>query len=524
MSDRPEEQKSENLETPQVRSPIHVSKKRGIFKFLILIVIIVGSAVAAYNVGIQVGSTKKGDAVSPSSASFSREPSGNLFSSSSLLKDVGQSPVDPSKVLLPALERSLDPKGERKPKSCPPGQLVGSAASGPVAVAAKAGDQRSVAGATAPQPVDTPVIVTVQPNETVVSEPQEPAVSGPVSEPAKQEVQQTSPPPADGPKKHDRRQSDAPSGSLTKAHDQEDRSKNEQFQLPGSVTVKIQNYSGTPAKWGLMVIVDDSASMGRKNRVWSGGRLKVAQAAVAKLSEAVTPGSRVAVRDFQCNKAETDSKSKESACLSRMMLDWTESPFSGIKEKVENLSAAGKTNPCAAALYSLKKDFANQANLDPRVLIITDAAGKCSPSDVIKIAEHSVGKERVHIDVIALGVGKKRNSGYAALAKKTNGVFLKLEGPGDLDQAMARYAKTLKSPIMEKVEIRGEKAVFNAVPEEEIALTPGTYSIILPSVAGINPGKRTIPSVKVSSGEAVVIDVKVKKGRVSVSRSGKKNN
>ncbi len=520
MSDRPEDQKPETKEIPQETPPVRTGRRRGIFKPLFYTAIVVASVAVAYNLGIQVGSTGKNGSASPENPSFSRGPSDNLFSSSSLLKVIGQSPVDPSKVLFPSMERALDPQSEKKPKTCPPGQLTAPTTSGPAAVAVKkASGQQPLSETASPKPVDTPVIETKQPSGIATTEFQRIESPDPVS----QAPQQTAPPSIESPNTQGRKHQEASLGSSTKPHDQEEKTKAEQFQLPGSMTVRIQNYSGTLPKWGLVVIVDDSASMGHKTRTWTGGRIKAVQAALGKLPETITPGSKVAVRDFTCKKSETEAKSKESACLSRMVLEWAEAPFSGLTERLDNLSPAGKTNPCAAALYSLKKDFTNQGDLTPRVLIITDAAGKCSAADVTRIGEQMVGKERVHVDVIALGSAKKKNSGYSTLAKKTNGIFQKVEGPGEMDQAMARYAKTLKSPIMEKVEIKGDKALFNVVPEEEIALTPGTYSVVLPAVAGINPGKRTIPSVKISSGEAVVIDVKVKKGRLSVSRSGKKS-
>lgn len=524
MSDRPEGQKPESMEAKQVETSARVNKNRGVLKPLILAVILVGAVVAAYKIGIQVGSTGQNESASAASPSFSRGSSENLFSSSNLLKVVGQSPVDPAKVLFPSMERSLDPQAENKPKACPPGPLGARLAGGPVAAGAKKNSgQIATADGTGTKQADNPAIETKQPGVTTALAPQERQAAEPLLQPSKTETQQSAPPVPDATKKREPKLPDAPTGTVAKARDPEERTKSEQFQLPGSVKVKIQNYSGNPAKWGLMVIVDDSASMGRKTRVWGGGRLKSAEAVLGKLPDVVTPGSKVSVRDFQCKKTESDQKNKESSCLSRIVLDWAESPFAGLKEKLENLSAAGKTNPCAAALYSLRKDFSSQSGITPRVLIITDGAGKCSPADATKLAEQTIGKDRVHVDVMALGMGKKKNSGYTILAKKTDGMFFRLEGPGEVDQAVAKYAKALKTPKMEKVEIRGEKAVFSVTPEEEIALTPGTYSVVLPLVAGISAGKRTISQVKVGSGEAVVIDVKAKKGKVSVSRSGKKS-
>ena len=114
MSDRPEEQKSESKEIAQEMPAVRTGRKRGIFKLLFYTAIAVASVAVAYNLGIHVGSTGKDRSASPENPSFSRGPSDNLFSSSSLLKVIGQSPVDPSKVLFPSMERALDPQGENK--------------------------------------------------------------------------------------------------------------------------------------------------------------------------------------------------------------------------------------------------------------------------------------------------------------------------------------------------------------------------------------------------------------------------
>ncbi len=81
--------------------------------------------------------------------------------------------------------------------------------------------------------------------------------------------------------------------------------------------------------------------------------------------------------------------------------------------------------------------------------------------------------------------------------------------------------KMLKTPAMEKIEVRGENAVFTMFPEEEITLTPGAYTVVLPVVAGLNPAKRAIENVKVNSGEASVMDVRIRKGRPTIKMSRK---
>jgi hypothetical protein len=117
------------------------------------------------------------------------------------------------------------------------------------------------------------------------------------------------------------------------------------------------------------------------------------------------------------------------------------------------------------------------------------------------------------IDVLALGLNKKRQKGYSVLTSRTGGVFIEAERPADLDQPFSRYSKILQAKHFEKVEIRGDKASLSVAPFQEITVAPGTYTVSLPVVEGIDPSKRTIPNVKISSGEAHILDVSIKKGK-----------
>ncbi len=288
----------------------------------------------------------------------------------------------------------------------------------------------------------------------------------------------------------------------------------DQFQLPGSLTVKIHHYSGTVPKWGLMVILDDSASMGRKLRSWSPNRLHTAVSLVEKLSGSLDRGSKLGIRDFMCNKRDEKPPSRATGCLSHTLYEWAASPFTGLKEKLAQNSPGGKTNPCAAAAYALKKDFASLGGLSPRLLLITDGARRCAYKEVLRVIDKQAAKEKTSVDVLALGIHRKRQAGYSKLAHRTNGVFLRIDNPSEVEPTIAKYVKLLKKPVKETVEVRGGNAVLSAKPDEAITLVPGTYTIVLPAVAGINPSKRTIDTIQIHSGESTVLQVRVnKKGR-----------
>lgn len=293
----------------------------------------------------------------------------------------------------------------------------------------------------------------------------------------------------------------------------EAESRSEQFQLPGSITVKIQGYSGSTVKWDLAVILDDSDSMARQFKGWNPSRFKTALTFIEKLPGALSSGSRLAVRDFACGVPD-DKKNAKKVCLSHMLLEWTNMPVKQLKEGLEKADSGGATDPCAAAAYSIKKDFQGGTGRKPRILIVTGGASTvCSVGAVIRAIDSSDATRGTVVDVLALGIHKKRQKGYATLASRTGGVFIDAERPADIDQPFARYAKVLQAKHFEKVEIKGDKASLSIAPFQEITLAPGTYTVILPVVEGLDPSKRIVPNVKIGSGETNVLDVAIRKGK-----------
>ena len=118
--------------------------------------------------------------------------------------------------------------------------------------------------------------------------------------------------------------------------------------------------------------------------------------------------------------------------------------FPGLKEKLARVSAGGHNNPCAAAAYALKKDFGGAGNLRQRVLVVTAGTAKCAVGEVVKAAEQHGAKDKVGVDVVAFGIGKKGQSAYSNLVKKSNGLLLKVDKPADMDGALARYGNFSK--------------------------------------------------------------------------------
>jgi hypothetical protein len=313
-----------------------------------------------------------------------------------------------------------------------------------------------------------------------------------------------------------RPQADEKSGKRT----DEALGKSDEFKLPGSLTVKIRGYEGSVMKWMLLVIYDDSAFMGRKVKSWGSDRGTMIRQFIEKLPTALTPGSKLAVKDFHC-KAGAQDKDTADACGPRLVYGWSESPFGQLTEKLAQIQPGGKHNPCAAVAQALRKDFSALGDHSARILIVTDGSGKCATAEIMKAVEQLKNHSGVAVDVLSFAPLKKKHDGYGALIKRTSGVALKIDRPAEVDATVSKYAKTLQARTMEKVEIRGEKTKITIPLDEEATVAPGTYDITLPPVAGIVTGARLLTGVKIGSGEAKILDVKVKKGRPTLKADKK---
>jgi hypothetical protein len=470
---------------------------------------------------------------------FTGVPPEKLLSTNQLLTSVGKAPADQTDLQAGTQEKSLSPEAEPRVETRAPEEdrFAPSIPAEQPAPRAQLAPGAPLAGATsqyAPKTVETPV--------TDSREPSTPPERIQMTKSSRETGTAETPTPIDvrkGPRKGNseelisgkttvREKSRKPGADKVaevahpvenKQPAQGDRSRPEQFQLPGSLVVRIHNYTGTTVKWGLMVILDDSDSMARHVKPWNPDRSDAAQGLVSKIAEGVTPGSRMAIRDFACGKSGEDKK--KGRCLSHTLYEWNDAPFKQLKDKLRESKPGGQTNPCAAAAFVAKQDLKGGHGLIPRILLVTSGAAKCDFREVLKALDRADSKDKPVVDVVALGLSKKRERGYSTVAKKSGGVFLRADSPAELDHIISRYEKILNAKAMEKVEVRGEKSVFTVNPGEELTLAPGSYTVALPLVAGIQASKRTIPNVKINSGEANVMEVRVKKGKLAV-QAGKK--
>lgn len=519
-------------DSPQPPPDAQGRKPRKAVKFLVMVVLLVAAALGAYKLGWLAAAIRQVEGIDAEAApkpAFTKSAAGNLLSAANLFEDVGSSPIDPSKVLFPAFNKPPNPASEDKPIACPPGSKEPSGDKAAPDTAKTAPEESRPTGAasphraltspdrSAPRLVETPVIVSRRPGDRGSQENKggKPGSKAQASKPeAKSPSEKSASKPRDGAgaAKGPDVKTASESSSALKSQTELGKDKEPKYEPPGSLLVKIKNYKGSTVKWGLMVILDDSASMGRKTKLWNPNRIETARGLVEKLPESLTAGSKLAVRDFMCGK----STRKRGFCLSHTVFDWSSSPFKELKDKLATVKKDGRNNPCAAAAYAIKRDMGELGGLVPRVLIVTNGLTKCSYNEVLKAVGSHGGKGKPVVDVIGVGMGPRNSRGYAGLAKKTGGVFLRVERPSDMDRVVSRYGKVLKTRALEKLEVRGENAVHTATPDKEISLTPGTYKVVLPLVGKLHPSHRSIPEVKINSGETKIVVVRIKNGRPTV--------
>jgi hypothetical protein len=296
---------------------------------------------------------------------------------------------------------------------------------------------------------------------------------------------------------------------------EEDVEKPEKFKVPGSLRVSIKGYEGASAKWALMMVLDDSAAMGREMRPWRPDRMEAARDFVERIVERTPRGSKIAVRDFYCSPSRRNRRTRTSSlCLSHMLFDWAEPPYTALKERLDGINPVGRTNPCAAAAFTLKRDLPKLRELKPRVAILTSGMARCKAGEVLRVIDTVWAGRKPHVDVIGFGLNRRTARGYSLLAKRTDAIMLKISGPEDIDDAVVKYSKALDRRVTGSIQVKGDNTGFKVAPDEEITLAPGSYDIVLPDAKGLNLSERTISGVMIESGKTSKVRVKLHRGKV----------
>ncbi|MEW6349621.1 MAG: hypothetical protein AB1646_11215 [Thermodesulfobacteriota bacterium] len=469
---------------------------------------------------------RRPEPAAPPLSAFKDSSGGTLISPQTLLKLVGRTPGEPSRVLFSALERAGRAHRED-----------GAGKAGHPDTQAQAPDTEGARPAEAVSGSEAVLESGRQAAPAVV--PRGPRTEGSAEPPDDKSPRATSPEPASTPEPrsapdHTDEEAAEPDGSSTtprasatpppipgqkesgqpKALD-EPAARPDNFQLPGSLVVSMPEYQGTQVRWGLLVILDNGAEMGVKSKAWTPHRMPFASDLVLKVAKSLTPGSKIAVRDFLCAKSSGSEGAAQKPCPSHKLYEASQAPFGGLSERLDRVKIGGINNPCAAAAFAVKADLPTAGGLVPRILVVTTGARKCVPRDAVKAITESGSKARPAMDVITMGNPKKTAKGYKDLAAKTGGTFIRIEKPADLHRAVTEYKKILSARMREKIEVRGDKAVFHVFPNEEVTLAPGSYTIVLPPVMGLQASHREIRKVKIESDHSSVLEVKIRKGRPS---------
>ncbi len=64
---------------------------------------------------------------------------------------------------------------------------------------------------------------------------------------------------------------------------------------------------------------------------------------------------------------------------------------------------------------------------------MTAGTAKCAVKEVVKAAADHGAKDKVLVDVVGLGMGKKGQVAYSNLVKKSEGALIQIDNPGDVD-------------------------------------------------------------------------------------------
>jgi hypothetical protein len=281
---------------------------------------------------------------------------------------------------------------------------------------------------------------------------------------------------------------------------------------PGTLMVNIRDYKGFPPKWAVMFILDNSEAMSKRAEPWSPDRLSAARHVVADLVKGMPQGSKIAIRDF-FDEVSGRKKGREIRLrVSQVVVDWVDTPSPGLESSLDGLAAGGEDNLCTAAVHALKSDFTPVKRYSPRLVLITDGHKECLLKELIQAVEQNKSGDHAKVDVVAVGMKAPLREAYAGLAEVTGGEFIKVDQPQDVQSALRGYSAALRTERVEPIQVVGEGAGYKILPGEEARLPAGSYSLVLPDIAGLDSSKRDIKGVKIESGKMNVLDLRIEDG------------
>jgi hypothetical protein len=293
-----------------------------------------------------------------------------------------------------------------------------------------------------------------------------------------------------------------------------------QGEAEGTLVVNMADYMGIPQHWGIVCILDNSKSMASETEPWHPSRLRVASVFVDELAQAMTRGSKIAIRDFTTVGPAKRKDAELTLRVSRVLNDWRETPLQGMEVSYEESVNLGDNNVCAAVLTSVVRDFrVVGAKVGQRTVLLTDGRGECPLKDLSDQLKSDVLGARLSVDVVALGMRSQIAEEFRKGAEETKGVFLRVDQPQEIGQALSSYREILNKPVRKPFVVTGYGKQWDLPPGHPIRLQAGVYKIAPPNFPGVDPASLRAEEIEVAPERTTTVNLSVMGGKVSVEKS-----
>ncbi len=280
---------------------------------------------------------------------------------------------------------------------------------------------------------------------------------------------------------------------------------------PGILRISVEGYEPRPNRWALMIVLDNSESMGGSAGESSLEPSAAALEFITSVAGTIPEGSRVGLRYFAHAGDLRISGRSYPVRVSRRLSAHRETGGDLLSRLGRTLRFSGLNNVCAAVGSVIRRDFADIEARAPRVLVLTDAASACRVGLVRAAGAGAEGPGSVPTDTALFGSSPLYEADFANLAEATGGILLRVRSREDLAGAQETYAAVLTKPQPARIAITGPEGTMRAQPGEDLEVSPGRYQVGLsgfpPSEAddGIKVESGRISSVRIVVGPSGII-------------------
>ncbi len=288
--------------------------------------------------------------------------------------------------------------------------------------------------------------------------------------------------------------------------------------LPGALLVELRNLGLDLQSWQIVFLLDNSDSMASPSGQWQTSRLQVARDLVKQISEELPTGSRIALRDFTHEISLKMGLQEIPIAVSQRIYGWAEAPFPDLAGRLEEVMALSRPiDLCTAVVGSSHRDFHTKDYLKQRIILFTDGESRCWSSATSEIVTRRKQKKIGFVDVVALGMGPNSKETFSQLSQDTQGAFLDVATPAQVQRTLSEYASVLRVTKPMTVEISGSDRMRRAVVGQKIKLPPGLYSIRLPDDLNLPESEQKVGNIWVSGGRMTTVTVSRQDDRLIVS-------